>query len=72
VPRSYKEDNGGDQVSYVQESVERGLWVSEAEESPLLEADAREQLVKTQQAGKGLVVAVVFLNCGDQQCGTCL
>jgi hypothetical protein len=34
--------------------------VCEAEESPLLEADAREQLVKTQQAGKGLVVAVVI------------
>jgi hypothetical protein len=33
--------------------------VCEAEESPLLEAVAREWLVKTQQAGKGLVGAVV-------------
>jgi hypothetical protein len=33
--------------------------VGEAEESPLLEAIAREQLVKTQQAGKGLAGAVV-------------
>jgi hypothetical protein len=34
--------------------------VREAEESPLSEAVARERLVKTQQAGKGLVVAVVI------------
>jgi hypothetical protein len=32
----------------------------EAEESPLLEAVAREWLVKTQQAGKSLAGAVVF------------
>jgi hypothetical protein len=32
----------------------------EAEESPLLEAVTREQLVKTQQAGKDLVCAVVI------------
>jgi hypothetical protein len=32
----------------------------EAEESPQLEAITREQLVKTQQAGKGLVCAVVI------------
>jgi hypothetical protein len=31
-----------------------GTWEREAEESPLLEAVARECLVKTQQAGKGL------------------
>jgi hypothetical protein len=30
------------------------------EESPLLESTAREQLVNTQQAGKGLVGAVVI------------
>jgi hypothetical protein len=35
--------------------------VLKAEESPLLEAVARKPLVKTQQAGKGLAVAVV--NC---------
>jgi hypothetical protein len=34
--------------------------VQEAEESLLLEAIAREQLVKTQQEGKGLVGAVVI------------
>jgi hypothetical protein len=33
---------------------------SEGEESPLLEAVTRERLVKTQQAGKGLVEAVVI------------
>jgi hypothetical protein len=33
---------------------------AEAEESPLLETDARERLVKTQQAGKGLAGAVVI------------
>jgi hypothetical protein len=32
----------------------------EIEESPLLEAVARERLVKTQQAGKGLAGAVVI------------
>jgi hypothetical protein len=36
--------------------------VHEAEESPLLEAVAREWLEKTQQAGKGLVGAVVICN----------
>jgi hypothetical protein len=34
--------------------------VHEAEGSPLLEAVARKQLVKTRQAGKGLAGAVVF------------
>jgi hypothetical protein len=33
---------------------------TEAEESPLLEAVAKECLVKTQQAGKGLAGAVVI------------
>jgi hypothetical protein len=33
---------------------------AEAEESPLLEAVTKEQLVKTQQAGKGLANAVVI------------
>jgi hypothetical protein len=42
---------------------EERTWASEAEEHPLLKAVAREQLVKTQQAGKGLAGAV--LNCGD-------
>jgi hypothetical protein len=34
--------------------------VREVEESPLLEAVARERLVKRQQAGKGLAGAVVI------------
>jgi hypothetical protein len=34
--------------------------VSAVEESPLLEAVARERLVKRQQPGKGLVGAVVI------------
>jgi hypothetical protein len=34
--------------------------VREAEESPLLEAVARERLVKTQQAGKSLAGTVVI------------
>jgi hypothetical protein len=34
------------------------VWTHEAEETPLLEAVAREWLVKTKQAGKGLVGAV--------------
>jgi hypothetical protein len=39
---------------------EERTWAYEAEESPLLEATAREQLVKTQQAGKGLAGSVVI------------
>jgi hypothetical protein len=35
-----------------------------AEESPLLAAGARERLVKTQQAGKGLVGPVVICELG--------
>jgi hypothetical protein len=39
--------------------------VHEAEESPLLEAVARERLVKTQQTGKGLAGAMVICElCG--------
>jgi hypothetical protein len=40
-------------------SYEDRNWVREAEESPLLEAVAKERLVKTQQAGECLVDAVV-------------
>jgi hypothetical protein len=39
---------------------EERTWNREAKESPLLEAVARERLVKAQQAGKGLEVAVVI------------
>jgi hypothetical protein len=62
VPRSYKEDNWGYQVSYVWESVKkRDSWKGaaiqrglerEAEESPLLEAVTRERLVKTSRLEK--------------------
>jgi hypothetical protein len=38
---------------------EERTWAREAEKSPLLDAVVREQLVKTQQAGKGLAIAVV-------------
>jgi hypothetical protein len=41
-------------------SCENRTGAHEAEESPLLEATAREWLVKTQQAGKGLAGAVVI------------
>jgi hypothetical protein len=39
---------------------EERTWVCEAEESPLLEAVARERLVETKQAGKGSAGAVVI------------
>jgi hypothetical protein len=41
-------------------SVKRGLEHLKLKKSPLLEADARERLVKTQQAGNGLAGAVVI------------
>jgi hypothetical protein len=47
-------------VSSVRESAKGGLGAREAEESPLLEAVAREWLVKTQMAGKGLAGADVI------------
>jgi hypothetical protein len=39
---------------------EERTWAREAEESPPLEAVDRKRLVKKQQAGKGLAVAVVI------------
>jgi hypothetical protein len=44
----------------ISEDSEFCLGGCEAEDSPLLEAVARERLVKTQQAGKGLVGAMVI------------
>jgi hypothetical protein len=45
---------------------EERTWAREAEESPLLEAVVRERLVKTQQAGKGLMGAArCSVNCED-------
>jgi hypothetical protein len=74
VQRSYKEDNWDKQVNSIRESVKkRDSWKRagreppsreylkvEAEESPLIEAVTREQLMKTQQAGKDLACAVVI------------
>jgi hypothetical protein len=67
VPRSYLEDNWGEQVSQLSVvgqfcvgGFEDRTWGREAEESPLLEAGARERLMKIQQAGKGLAGAVVI------------
>jgi hypothetical protein len=42
------------------ESCEERTWAREAEESPLLEAVAREQMMKTQHAGKCLAGAEVI------------
>jgi hypothetical protein len=67
VPRSYKEDKWDNQVSSLREALKkRASWKRvareppfredlsmETEESPMLEAVTRGQLVKTQQAGKG-------------------
>jgi hypothetical protein len=52
------------EMSFVRQFCKGGcedrIRVHEAEESPLLEAVARERLVKPQQAGKGLAGAVVI------------
>jgi hypothetical protein len=67
MPRCYKQGIklAESLVEFYTGGCEDRTWVSEAEESPLLEAAAREWPVKTQQAGKCLVGAVVFVNCGD-------
>jgi hypothetical protein len=61
VRRGYKEDNWGDPVRRGGTGgyEERNL-ASEVEKSPLLEAVARERLVKTQQAEKSSADAVVI------------
>jgi hypothetical protein len=67
VPRGYKRDEVWSLVDskFCMGVCEERTSACEAEESPLLEAIAREQLVKTQQAGKGLVGAMGFVNCRD-------
>jgi hypothetical protein len=50
VPKCYKQWTS--LVEFWNGGYEEITWALEAEESPLLEAVAREQLVKTQQAGK--------------------
>jgi hypothetical protein len=60
VQSRYKEDNWSDPVScqlrveFCKGDCEDRTWAREAEESPLLEAVAKERLMKTQQAGKRL------------------
>jgi hypothetical protein len=65
VPRSYLEDSWGDQIdkSSAWEAVKIEPQCIKLKNPPLLEATAREWLVKTQQVGKGLACAVVI--CGD-------
>jgi hypothetical protein len=47
-------------VQFCTEVCQERTWAREAEESTLLEAVARERLVRTQQAGKGLPGALVI------------
>jgi hypothetical protein len=47
-------------VEFCMGGYEGRTWAREAEKSPLLKTAARERLVKTQQAGKGLADAVVI------------
>jgi hypothetical protein len=47
-------------VEFYKGGCEDRSWTLEAEEFPLLEAVAREQFVKIQQAGKGLVNVVLI------------
>jgi hypothetical protein len=67
----YKEDNWGDPVHLrvqLRDVVRSAmLWAREAEESPLLEAVARKQPVKTQQAGKKLSGGAVIA-CSSKSC----
>jgi hypothetical protein len=60
VQRFYKQGTRLELSQFCMGVCEERTWAREAEESPLLEAIAREWLVKTQQAGKGLVGAVVI------------
>jgi hypothetical protein len=61
VPRCYNREVWSlvSLVEFCTGGCEERTWAFEIEESPLLEAVAREWLVKTQQAGKGLACAVV-------------
>jgi hypothetical protein len=67
-PKCYAQDNlkqrvqlrGGSLVDFCKGGSDKRTQAREAEKSPLLGAVAWKQLVKTQQAGKGLVGAVVI------------
>jgi hypothetical protein len=52
VPRCYKQETVLELNQFPTGVCEERTWAREAEESPLLEAVARERLVKTLQAGK--------------------
>jgi hypothetical protein len=63
LPRNYLENNFGDPVQFREFCMggfEEETRAREAEESPLLEAVAREQLMKTERDVKGLASAVVI------------
>jgi hypothetical protein len=60
LPRYYKQGTRLELSQFCTGVCEERTWARQAEESPLLEAVARERLVKTYQAGKGLVGAVVI------------
>jgi hypothetical protein len=60
VQRCYKQGNKLVEIEFCTRGCEERTLGPEAEESPLLEAVVREQLVKTQQDGKGLAGAVVI------------
>jgi hypothetical protein len=60
VPRCYKQGSKLIEREFCTGGCEERTSGREAKESQLLEAVARERLVKRQQAGKGLVGAVVI------------
>jgi hypothetical protein len=60
MPRCYKQGIKVSSVVFCTRVCEETTREREAEESPLLEAVARERLVKTQQAGKDFAGAMVI------------
>jgi hypothetical protein len=60
VPRCYKQGTRLEISQFYTGVCEERTWGREGKESPVLEAVAREGLVKTQQFGKGLAGAVVI------------
>jgi hypothetical protein len=60
VPRYFKQGTKSVQWQFCRGSCEERTVARETEESTLLEAVARERLMKAQQAGKYLMGAVVI------------
>jgi hypothetical protein len=58
VPKYYKQGTRLELSQFCTGVCEEGTSAREAEESPLLEAVARERLVKTQQAGEDSFIVV--------------